>query len=150
MIANPFASYNIEIPNMYKDNIHKYCQSSGNKNTVMYSPFERQVDLWFIAFLYAVNKKLTPEKVSDTYNATTAAILSSDPSRINTIQLSVLGLTKDIDYLKDPRRVFDYCLGLANAGIPYVIQALSDPEDSPLFSLTDLLESLSCKSQEAI
>ncbi len=135
MTNNPFASYNIEIPNKFRDSALKYCKTGGQQSTPEFSPFERQVDFWFMAFLIAVNKKMSPIKGTDTYNATNAAIFSTDSNRVALLQLSVLGLTKDFDKLADHRWVFDYCLGLANAGMPHLIQILSDPDDRPLWSI---------------
>lgn len=142
MTNNPFASYNIEIPNKYREHALKFCKTGGQQSTAEYSPFERQVDFWYMAFLIAVNKKLEPVKDSESYNATNAAILSTDQNRVGAMQLSVLGLTKDFDKLADHRWVFDYCSGMANAGMPYLIQVLSDPDDRPLWALLTELEEL--------
>jgi len=143
MTNNPFASYNVEIPNKYRESVLKYCKTGGQKITPEFSPFDRQVDFWFMAFLIAVNKKLPPIKEVDTYNATNAAIFSTDHNRVGLLQLSVLGLTKNFEKLSDHRWVFDYCLDLANAGMPYLIQMLSDPDDRPLWGLLSELEGMS-------
>lgn len=143
MANNPFASYNVEIPNKFRESVLKYSKTSGQKNTPEFSPFERQVDFWFMAFIIAVHKKLDPIKEMDTYNATNGAIFSTDPERIGLMQLSVLGLTKEFARLSDHRWIFDYCLGLANAGMPYLIQILDDPDDRPLWAILSELEGIS-------
>lgn len=145
MTDNPFASYNVEIPNKYRESALKYCKTGGQQNTPEFSPFERQVDFWFMAFLIAVNKRLEPVEEADTYNAINAAILSSDQGRVGLMQLSVLGLTKDFDKLAEHRWVFDYCIGLANAGMPYLIQVLNDPDDRPLWALLTELEGIAAQ-----
>lgn len=142
MTNNPFSAYNIEIPNKYRESALKYCRTGGQQGTPEFAPFERQVDFWFMAFLIAVHKRLEPIKESDAYNATNAAILGTDAGRIGLMQLAVLGLTKDFDRLGEPKWVFDYCIGLANAGIPYLIQILADPDDRPLWALLTELESM--------
>jgi len=144
MSANPFASFEIHIPKKYQESVKKYCRT-GSKETPESAPFERQVDFWFMAFLIAVNKQLDPEKEQDTYNATAAHIL--DQKRISFMQLVVLGITEKFEILADHRAVFNYCLELANAGIPYLIQVLSDPDDRPLWAILSEIESLTKKQK---
>ncbi|RLA53324.1 MAG: hypothetical protein DRR42_05175 [Gammaproteobacteria bacterium] len=142
MNANPFASFNVEIPKKYRDSVISYSRTGGNKNTPEYAPFKRQVDFWYLAFLVGISKGLDPEPDSDTYNATPATIFSSDPYRINHMLLAYLGVTQDVESLANHRAVFDYCLGVANAGMPYLIQIMADPDERPLWSLFDELEGL--------
>jgi len=143
MTNNPFAMYNIEIPNKYRESVLKYCKTGGQKNTVEFSPFERQVDFWFMAFLIALNQGLEPISEVDTYNATNGAILGTDPQRVGLMQLSVLGKTKNFDKLSNNRWVFDYCSSLAYAGMPKLIQILNDPDDRPLWGLLMEVEGMS-------
>lgn len=142
MSFNPFASYNIEIPVCYRESVLKFCRSGGNKSTTDFAPFDRQVDFWFIAFVIAINKKLKPEKHSDTYKATDASILTTDAERVGFLQISALGYSGEIEILKDTRKLFEICLELANAGMPHLIQILENPDDRPLWALMDELESL--------
>lgn len=144
MSSNPFASFQIAMPKKYQDAIKKFC-TPGEAGTPEFRPFERQVDFWFMSFLIAVNKELEPVKESDTYNATAAHILSSDPKRIDYMRLVVLGITKDFSILANDNEIFNYCIGLANAGIPYLIQILDDPDDRPLWAILGELELLSKK-----
>ena len=142
MNANPFASYNVEIPNKYRESVISFSRTGGNKNTPEYAPFKRQVDFWYLAFLIGVSKGLDPEPDTDTYNATPATILSSDPYRIDHMLLAYLGTTENFESLSNYKAVFDYCLGVANAGMPYLIQIMVDPDERPLWSLFDELEKL--------
>ncbi len=137
MAENPFASYNVEIPKKYAEELKKYCQTAGGKITYEFAPFKRQVDFWYYSFLVAVQKGLEPVSESETSNITPASILSSDAYRISHIQLAFLGHAESLAALADHRGVFDYALGMANAGIPYVLQLLKDPDDKPLWSLLD-------------
>lgn len=142
MNANPFASFNLDIPNQYREAVVNYSRTGGGKNTPEFAPFKRQVDFWYLAFLIGVAKELEPEVESDTYNATPGTIFSSDQYRINHMLLAFLGKNPDLEALADYRKVFDYCLGVANAGMPYLIQILADPDERPLWSMFDELESL--------
>ena len=137
MAENPFASYTVEIPKKYADDVKKYCQTAGAKVTHEFAPFKRQVDFWYFAFVVAVNRELDPTEESETSNITPGSILSSDPERISHIQLAYLGKGHSLAELANHRAVFDYALSMANSGIPYVLQLLSDPDDRPLWGLLD-------------
>ena len=142
MSANPFAGFNLEIPNKYRESVLNFSQTGGNKKSPEFAPFKRQVDFWYTAFLLGIAKGLDPEPDSDTYNATQGTIFSSEPYRIHHMQLAYLGRIGSIDSLADSRKVFDFCLGIANAAIPHLVSVLSEPDDRPLWSLFDELEGL--------
>lgn len=138
---NPFSMYEIRMPSAYKDKIDKFTKTSGRKNGPLLSPFSRQVDLWFTAFLYAVSSELEPVEETDTYAVVKASILSQDSHRVPTIQIVALGYEKDPTILADSKRVFDLASKLVYAGLPYVINILDDPdEDKPLWALLSLYE----------
>lgn len=140
MSDNPFATYNIEIPKKYAEEIKKFCKTGGGKVTYEFAPFNRQVDLWYFAFLYAVRKGLEPVSEKDTSNITPASILSGDSYRIDHIQLAFLGTTNSIELLANHRKVLDYALSMANAGFPHILQLLKDPDDRPLWTILDEIE----------
>ena len=122
---NPYASYQIDIPKQYQDLVKKYSRSADTKTSPEYAPFERQVDIWFLAFLIAVNCDLDPIREKDRYGAVSAAILDRDPHRISLIQICALGKTKNIEILKESRATFDFALQMANAGFPKLFQILA-------------------------
>lgn len=140
--ANPFATFNLDIPNKYRDHVVKFSQTSGQSPSEEIVPFKRQVDFWYVAFLIGMAKGLDPEEEKDTYNATPGTIFNTDPYRIHHMQLAYLGRTKDIESLADSRKVFDFCLGVANAGMTPLVTILSEPEERPLWSLFDELEKI--------
>lgn len=140
MADNPFAGYTVEIPKKYADEVKKFCRTAGAKVTYEFAPFPRQVDFWYFSFLFAIGKNLDIAPEKDTSNITPASILSNNPYRITHIQLSYLAHTRDFEKLANHRGVFDYALNMANAGIPYVLQLLNDPDDKPLWSLLDDIE----------
>lgn len=139
MSDNPFAAYNITTPRQYSESLKKYCQTSGGRNAASYAPFKRQVDFWYTAFLLAIHRELEPEKNTDGVNMTQAHIL--EPYRVSHIQLAHLGTHEDIELLAQHKVVFDWACGTANAGIPHLLQILSDTSDTPLNNLLDELES---------
>ncbi|MGL5370255.1 MAG: hypothetical protein ACRDBF_04395 [Plesiomonas shigelloides] len=139
-MENTFASFQIAIPNKYQDKIKKYCSTGGSNIDIFNAPFKRQVDFWFVALCISFKEGLLREKVKDTYNATTAAILSSDPYRIHLMYLIALSDTKSEDILTNPRAIFDICCEYANAGIPYLLELLDDPDQKPVWNIFDYLE----------
>lgn len=143
MHSNPFASYDIDISKKYQESIKRFCQT-GTRASYNIAPFERQVDFWYYSFLLAVREGLSPVYESDTYHPIQASILSSDPHRITHIQLAFFAVTRDIHALADHRKVFNFAIGMANAGIPRLIQILSDSSDEPLWNLLEFNEGL-CK-----
>lgn len=140
-VYNPFASYQIGIPKKFSDEVKKFCKQGGNDMGGEYAPFNRQVDFWYFAFLYALQEKLTPEAIpsGEMTNITAASILSN--FHIIHIQMAYLATCLDIEKLDEPREMFTYVSNLANAGIPYVLQILKDSEEGkPLFNILDTIE----------
>jgi hypothetical protein len=141
MAENPFASYQIEVPKKYSDGIKKFVKMGGGNISYEYQPFERQVDLWYAGFLYAVSNDLEPTAEKNTSNITPASILSTHSFRIDHIQMAFLGKHQDINLLAEHRKVFEYALQMANTGIPYILQLLNDIDEMPLMSMLDEVES---------
>lgn len=140
MSENPFSGYNIEIPRKYDEQVRRFCATSGGNRSREISPFDRQVDLWFCAFAFAMNKKLNPVEEKDTYNAVSASILSTDSYRVAYIQAAYLAVTQDLEGLANHRKVMDFALNMANAGIPFIIQILDDTEQKPLWNILEEIE----------
>ena len=142
MEQNPFASFNVEIPKQYTEQVKTYCKTGSIHESVEYAPFDRQVDMWYFAFLYALKKGLDPKQEKETSNITAASILSTDSYRISHIQLAYLGYHKSIEDLSNHRKVFNFALEMANAGLPYLINLLKNDEQRPIWNCLDEIESL--------
>lgn len=144
MSDNPFSNFEVRIPTRYSDQLKKFCVTSSSNQSRELSPFERQVDFWYFAFLIAVKKGLQPEHfdLKDTTNITPATILSRDPYRITYIQAVFLSITNDINSMTEDKRVFDFASELAYAGIPHLIQILDDSDDKPLWNILEQIEEL--------
>lgn len=137
-MRNPFESYQIAIPSKYSEKVKQFCKQSNSTTTPEYAPFNRQVDFWYFAFLYAVKENLPPDHITDTSNITAASIL--DDYHINHIQMAYLAKNLDIEKLIDSRAIFNYASDMAYAGIPHVIQLLMDDDEKPLDNLFFYLE----------
>jgi hypothetical protein len=148
MSSNPFTAYSIDIPKKHQEAIKRFCKTGEARDGKLekwnpeFVPFERQIDFWFMAFLIAVNKNLEPIKGTDTYTPISGEILSRDLKRTDFMRLTVLGRTGDFNILADNKAIFNHCIGLANAGIPHLIQVLDDPDDRPLWAILGELELL--------
>lgn len=142
MSFNPFASYNVVMPSKYQDKIKSFCQTDrSSSGSYQMSPFKRQIDFWYCSFVLAVRKNLEPIDEKDVYNFTPASILSTDEYRITHIQAVYFAINDDLESLADHRKVFNFAIQMANAGIPYLIQILDDSDGKPLWNLLDSLES---------
>lgn len=141
MSVNPFASYNIELPDIFSDKIRQFCSTGGKSSSVEFTPFERQVDFWFAAFVVATIEGLKGIKPEKTYNATQAHILSTNPERIAYIQATYIAENEDISGLANPRVVWDFACQRAHAGVAMLIQMLSDTDQKPIWNYLDYIES---------
>ncbi|MDG1923410.1 MAG: hypothetical protein P8I90_10815 [Glaciecola sp.] len=139
-MENSFANYQITIPTKYQDKVKKYCRTGGVGGDTFNAPFKRQVDLWFFALCISFKEGLIREKLKDTYNATTAAILSNDQYRVHLMYLIALADTTDEAIVTDSKAVFDICCEYANAGIPFLLELLDDPDQKPIWNAFDYLE----------
>jgi len=139
---NIFAQYQIDMPKAYQEKIKNYVSTGSQNQSRENAPFERQIDFWYMALCLAFHKGLTPVKERDTYNAITAEILSRNPYRITLLQMIALAVSGEPSILLEPKKMLDICSGLANAGIPVLINILSDTESTPLWNIYYELEDL--------
>lgn len=140
-IYNPFSNYQIAIPKQYSEEVKKFCKQSEPRAQGEFTPFNRQVDLWYFAFIYAVktNIKLQHFSTNDVSNITAASIL--EDYHVKHMQMVYLADNQDIEKLDEAREMFNYVSALANAGIPHVLQILNDIEEGkPLYNLLDTIE----------
>jgi len=141
MAENPFASFSVEIPREYHEEVKKFCKTSGAQVSYEYAPFSRMVDFWYFCFMTAVKEGYEPkESGPGAVNITAASILSTDQYRITHIQLVFLAHCEDHEQMFDHRKVFDFATKKANAAMPYVLTMLKDKDDNPLWSLLDYIE----------
>jgi hypothetical protein len=54
--------------------------------------------------------------------------------------LIALADTKDEAIVTDAKAVFDICCEYANAGIPFLLELLDDPDQKPIWNVFDYLE----------
>lgn len=140
---NPFQSQELRIPEAYREEVNRYCQSQTDalaRTTPDESPFQRYVDLWFLAVCLGARKgKRT--KVEKPHRFIMGEILSKDPHRIELLELIAISFSGDPWIIDKPVSVIELANELAATGLPEVLGLLGDGSAKPIWNLTDgLLE----------
>lgn len=140
---NPFQGIDVFVPTKYHDDVTRYCQREG-KAVIDQSPFPRMVDMWFAAVCVAARLGLQPVEVSGTptVKIIEGSILSSDSWRVHALMLLAVAYTGDVHIVAEPRRMMDIANGLANAGLPKVIEMLREGAGEPIWNLSDAIEAI--------
>jgi hypothetical protein len=137
--VNPFQNLELEIPEAYRRDVEQFCQTQpggGAKPSPDDSPFERYIDMWFLAICIGARRG-KPVEVKKSHKFMTGEILSRDPYRIELLELLAISHTKDPWILEKPPRIIDLANQLAAAGLPEVIDMLQDGNAKPIWNLTD-------------
>jgi len=140
---NPFQAIEVLIPKDHHPDFERYCQKSG-RGSEKESPFPRMIDFWFLALCIAVHEGLDPRDIAnvETTKIIEGTIFSSDPWRVDALQLLAIGQTQSAEVVANPRDVMKLANGLAAAGIPRVLELLQENNLEPLDNLLDGIEGL--------
>ncbi len=136
---NPFQNLELRVPEAYRFDVDRFCQTQpagGARPSPDHSPFERQVDFWFLAICLGARKgKRTP--LQQPHKFATGEILSRDPYRIELLELLAISFLRDPWAIEEPRKVIDLANELAATGIPELVTMLTDGNAQPIWNLTD-------------
>jgi len=142
-VTNPFQNLELRIPEAYRDEVDRFCQTQpggGTRPPPDDSPFERQIDIWFLAVCIGARKgKRTKIK---SYRFITGELLSRDPYRIESLELLAVSYTDDPWILERPSEIMDLANELAATGLAEIIDMLKDGSAKPIWNLTDNLTEL--------
>jgi len=142
-VTNPFQNLELKIPEIYHEEVDRFCQTQpggGTRPSPDDSPFERQVDIWFLAVCLGARKgKRTQGKLR---RFIWGDILSRDPFRIELLELVAISYTNDPWILEKPSGIMDLANELAATGLPEVIDMLKGGNAKPIWNLTDNLTEL--------
>ena len=145
-VTNPFQNLELRIPNAYREEVDRFCQTQpggGARPSPDDSPFERQVDLWFLAVCIGARKgRRTEMKEKDSHRFMTGEILSRDPHRIELLELLAISYTNDPWIIERESEMIDLANELAATGLPEVIDMLKAGNAKPIWNLTDNLTEL--------
>lgn len=138
---NPFQNLELRIPQSYREEVNRFCQTQPDalsKTSPDDSPFQRYVDLWFLAVCLGARKgKRT--KIDKPHRFITGEILVRDPWRIELLEMLAISLTDNPWIIEKPGDVIDLANELAATGLPDVLSMLTDGGGKPLWNLTDRL-----------
>ena len=141
---NPFANIELIYPVEQRQHYERYCQT-GIRASVDESPFPRMVDLWFTGLALAARERLRPVDLSGqtTSNFITGSIFDREDSwRVQAVMLVAIAIEGNLDVVSDPRRVMAIGNGLAAAGVPRVVEMLTEGNQPAIWNLSDALEDM--------
>lgn len=136
---NPFSNLELRIPENYRSEVDTYCQTQpggGRKPSPDDSPFQRQVDFWFLAVCLGA-KKGKRSRESKWHRFYTGEILSRNPKRIELLELFAISITNDPWVVGRPQEVIKIANEFAATGIPEIINMLHVGNAKPIWNLTD-------------
>ena len=101
------------------------------------------IDMWFFSLALAVNKGLSPLKISGKKTKIIdGAIFSSDPWRIDALLLIAVEKGDDPSIVSNHVEVIKLAEGLANAGFQTLSSMLINGGAEPMWNLTDSVDEL--------
>ena len=141
--SNPFQAIDISVPIEYHEAFERYSQRSANAIPDE-SPFPRMIDLWFLAVCVAARLELDPVDTSkhETRKIIDGSIFSSDPWRVEMLMLIAIGRADDVTVVSEPRKVLALASGLAAAGLPRVLEMLTEGEAQSIWNLSDAIDTM--------
>lgn len=142
---NPFAGQDIIIDEKYRERIQEYVQRRNLGNSLAtHQPFERNVDIWFFAILFAVKMGINPEKPSGkTYKAAEGVVLSADSWRPVILTLLAISEQKNINIVESASEMMQIANSYANVGLAEIFALLEfRGRDNALDILCDKVEQL--------
>lgn len=143
-VTNPFQNLELRIPEAYRDEVDRFCQTQpggGTRPPPDDSPFERQIDIWFLAVCIGARKGKRTQLIRP-HRFITGELLSRDPYRIESLELLAVSYTDDPWILERPSEIMDLANELAATGLAEIIDMLKDGSAKPIWNLTDNLTEL--------
>ena len=148
-VTNPFQNLELRIPEAYRGEVDRFCQTQpggGARPSPDDSPFERQVDIWFLAVCIGARRGRRSQVIKP-HRFMTGEILSREPFRIELLELLAISYNNDPWILEKPNEIMDLANEFAATGFPELFGLLKDGYAKPIWNLTDnLLETLSNKN----
>lgn len=140
---NPFAGIDLVAPVQQRDVYDRYSQSGG-RAVIDQSPFPRMVDLWFCGLCIAARKQVDWVDLSkqSTFKFIEGSIFDRDSWRVQAVMLIAIAVDDNVEIAAEPRRMMAVANGLAAAGVPYIVELLSDGDQDPIWNLSESLDML--------
>ena len=140
---NPFSASRLEYPTEQIEYYQRYVRRSSS-GPVDESPFPRMIDLWWAGLSLAVRNGLDPTDLSKakTTRFVEGSILDSDPWRIQFLRLIALHFKSEPEILSNPSEIISMANGLAAAGVPGIVEMLTDGDEPPIWNISNAAEQL--------
>ena len=141
---NPFVGNQLVYPEDQREHYQRYCSTGGGRD-IDEQPFPRMVDLWFAGLCIAARKGLIAAHLTGrrTVNMTPGSIFSGEDAwRVQLIRLISLALDNDVEALDRPGGMIAMANGLAAAGVPLIVEMLSDGKQPSIWNLSDAVDEL--------
>jgi hypothetical protein len=140
---NPFASVDLLAPIEQRNSYDRYCQSGG-RAVIDQSPFPRMVDFWFAGLALAIHKELRPIDLSkqQTFKFIDGSIFDRDSWRVQTVMLIAIAIEEKVEIVSEPRRMIAIANSLSAAGVPHVVDLLSDGDQDPIWNLSEAIDDI--------
>ena len=134
---NHFARSNLLYPADQREYYLTYC----NERTSDRQPFALQLDLWFAGFSLAVGRGLKPVNLSgrQPVHFADGTTLDRDSWRVQAIMLAAIAVEKSAEVAINPNRMIAIANGLAAAGVPHIVDMLTDGKDDAIWNLSECL-----------
>lgn len=144
---NPFASNELRYPDSQREYYQRFC-SPGGRTGDDRQPFPRMVDLWFAGVCLAARRDLILVDLAgqDTVYMVGGDILGSDAWRIQVVMLIALARQDDVEIVDSPARMMAMANGLAAAGVPHIVEMLTEGKEPPIWNFSNELERLLTES----
>jgi hypothetical protein len=138
---NPFTQLELRLPEAYREEVTKYTRTFGESGSISKtedSPFERYVDLWMTSICVAVaeSKEVDVPTETKTWRFEYGSRLQGQTAWIDLLQMLAIAHFQSPTVVADSRKVIDLANAFAAAGLPSVVQMLTDGYDKPLWNLS--------------
>jgi hypothetical protein len=135
-VVNPYASQDLSIAAEVSERIGDFVSRSEKDG----KPFARQVDAWWLGIGLGVHMGYRTPLPNKTVKFNDGSILSTDPWRINHLEL--LALAEEGDAILDkPAQVIRIASEYANTGLPWLVDKLLGQHE-PVLTLMNRLADL--------
>ena len=140
---NPFSASRLEYPTEQMEHYQRYVRRSSS-GPVDESPFPRMIDFWWAGLSLAVKDGLEPVELSNskTTRFIEGSIFDSDPWRIQFLRLIALQVKGEPEILSHPSDIISMANGLAAAGVPGIVEMLTDGDEPPIWNMSSAVEQL--------
>ena len=133
----------LRLPMKDFENVRRFTmtgQSENNKQNRDNIPFDRYVDIWWLAMCIGIlegkRKKLDKNQWHQFIRA--GEVLPSNPWRVFQLKLLAVGITEDTDILFKPGQLISMANEYAATGFPVIIEEMIG-QSIPIWAISDFL-----------